>query len=289
MRAHVMSDSETKLIFRNDHDRVEVDEYPFAHIATYSNPRPESALNEDACAIIPVKNGGIVLAVADGAGGMRQGHLAAATAINALVETLGRVETTSLDLRGYIIDAFELANQRILSDLNGSATTLAVVEIVGDRVRPYHVGDSMILLTGQKGLIKYRSTAHSPVGYALQSGLVNEKEAMQDEESHVVYNLVGTKDMSIEVGPPMSMAPRDTLIIASDGLRDNLPLETIVEGIRAGNLEKNCLKLMQQCRKVMLQGSNVVEGHPDDLTAIVFRPRLVKRKKAHSTKGVKVA
>ncbi len=57
---------------------------------------------------------------------------------------------------------------------------------------------------------------------------------MHHEERHLVSNVVGTDDMRIELGPPLKLARYDTVLLASDGLLDNLYTDEIVELIRKG-------------------------------------------------------
>ena len=104
------------------------------------------------------------------------------------------------ELRDAILNGFEDANGAVQALGIGAATTLAVVEVKENIVRPYHVGDSMILVVGQRGKIKLQSVPHSPVGYGVESGLLDEKEAMYHEERHLVSNVVGSPDMRIESG-----------------------------------------------------------------------------------------
>jgi len=54
----------------------------------------------------------------------------------------------------------------------GSATTVVVAEIQQRQLRTYYVGDSLVLLTGQRGRLKFQNTSHSPVGYAWSPGLL---------------------------------------------------------------------------------------------------------------------
>ena len=68
----------------------------------------------------------------------------------------------------------------------GAGTTLAVVQITGDVMRRYHAGDSMILMVGQRGRIKVESIAHSPVGYGIESGLLDAADATTHEDRHLV-------------------------------------------------------------------------------------------------------
>ena len=97
-------------------------------------------------------------------------------------------------------------------------TTLAAVEISGVSARPYHIGDSSILITGQKGKLKLNTVAHSPVGFAVEAGLLDVDEALHHAERHLVSNVLGLENMRIELGSPVDLAPRDSLVIASDGL-----------------------------------------------------------------------
>ena len=119
--------------------------------------------------------------------------------------------------------------------------------------------------------MKLQTVPHSPVGYGVEAGLIDEDEAMHHEHRHVVSNFIGTPDMHIAIGPPVTLARRDTLLLASDGLFDNLYSDHIVETIRRGNLLAASQRLASASRQNML---TVREGHPskpDDLTFIAFR------------------
>jgi len=207
--------------------------------------------------------------VADGCGGMADGGEAARLAVQALRDEVAEAER----LRGAILDAIDRATKRVLALGSGAATTLAAVEIDGDMVRPYHVGDSQVLLVGQRGRIKILTTSHSPVGYALEAGLLSEEEALHHEERHLVSNVVGTPDMHVEMGPRCRMAPRDTLLVGSDGLFDNLLLEEIVELIRRGPLPVVAQRLVETASARMRVPHEDEPSKPDDLTFVVYRRR----------------
>ena len=155
----------------------------------------------------------------------------------------------------------------------GAATTLAVAEIHETMVRPYHVGDSTILVFGQRGRVKLHTVAHSPVGFAVESGFLKEKEAMHHAERHLVFNMIGSTDMRIEMGSVLRLAPMDTLLIASDGLLDNLTVEEIVEILRKGPVNAAAERLARRAGTRMTAPSPGDPSKPDDLTFLVFRPR----------------
>ncbi len=230
------------------------------------------SVNEDSAAVIGIDAGSGVLAVADGVGGMQSGNHASSLAVNSLHQRLSDLTQPEL-LRTGILDAIEEANSRICAMGANAATTLAVMEIQGDRVRPYHVGDSMILLCGQRGKLRWQTISHSPVGYAVEAGVIDEADAMSHPDRHYVSNLVGSPEMRIEMGPPMQMGRRDTLLLCSDGLSDNLSTDEIVATIRCGDLLTGVQRLVELATQRM-QASPISADHPskpDDLTIVAFR------------------
>ena len=169
-------------------DLAAPDLYPFlgGHAVVYTHRSPlKTTVNEDCAALIPYDKQNGILVIADGLGGLPAGCTASQTAIQCLQESVQTAYANGTSLREAILDGFELANKAILDSGNGSATTLAVTEVQSTRARPYHVGDSMIMLMGNRGLIKYSAIPHSPTGYALESGIINESEAMFHEERHL--------------------------------------------------------------------------------------------------------
>ena len=54
----------------------------------------------------------------------------------------------------------------------------------------------------------------------------------------MLFNVIGSSDMRVEVGPALQLAARDTVLLASDGLFDNLYIDEIVDTIRRGPLVK---------------------------------------------------
>ena len=184
--------------------------------------------------------------------------------------TLAGGEAT-VDLRAAILNGIEAANQAVRELGTGAATTLALVEIQDRTIRTYHVGDSEILVTGQRGKVKLQTIPHSPIGYAVEAGLMEEEEAIHHEARHVISNVIGSDQMRIEMGPPTEMAPRDTLLLASDGLFDNLFPDEIVEAIRSGPLDNSIGSLVEAAQGRMATSGGTAPSKPDDLTVIAFR------------------
>lgn len=236
----------------------------------HSSRAPNRQANQDAALIISLDEESAVLAVADGVGGERGGARAAELAVTCLAASVrGRGETP---LRTAVLDGFEAANRAVQEGGGGGMTTLAALAIERGAVRPYHVGDSAILLFGQRGKLKLQTVSHSPVGFALESGMLDEEEAMHHEDRHVVSNVLGSPDMRIEIGARRRLASRDTAVIASDGLFDNLHTDEIVERARRGSAEAAARSLVDEARRRMQPQTETHPSKPDDLTLVLFRP-----------------
>lgn len=227
--------------------------------------------NDDSAGFIQTPSGAIVLVVADGVGGCPLGYKASAIAVESILEGVQRVEPFG-DLRAPILDGIEKANHEILDLGIGAATTLAVVEIQDRVARAYQVGDSMTLMIGQRGALKWKSTPHSPVGYAIESGMLDEADAMHHDDRHVVSNLVGSRGMHIEMGPSRSLAARDTVIVGSDGLFDNLHLAEVIAHAKSGKPVKRMSALAELAMQRMTSSEANQPGKPDDLTVLMYTP-----------------
>lgn len=226
----------------------------------------KTSANEDAAALVSIDERSGLIVVADGLGGHPDGALASRMAVDALVTATRDAASGGCGLREAILRGIDKANQAIMALGSGAATTLAVTEIRDTVLRTYHAGDSSILVTGQRGLLKHQTIQHSPIGHAVESGLLDEARAMQSTERHIVSNVVGSPDMRVELGPLRRLATYDTVVMASDGLADNLLVEQIIECVRKGPLRQAAERLMGECRRAMQEG-----GHPDDLTVVLYR------------------
>jgi PPM family protein phosphatase len=259
-----------------DVDMIEPEAFRLAGgtAAVLSLRRPaKDGPNEDAAAVIAVGDDAAVLVVADGCGGMAGGDQAARLAIECMRQSIADAMEVGDSLRSAILDGVEHANRQILDLRNGAGATLAVVQIEGNHARPYHVGDAQILLVGGRGKVKLFTMAHSPVGYAYEAGILDEREALAHEDRHLVSNVLGAAEMHVEVGSSRMMATRDGLLIASDGVLDNLLLEEAVDALRTGTASRAAVRLASLARQRMVEPDGMAPSKPDDLTLIVFSRR----------------
>ena len=238
----------------------------------YTSRDPEKETeNEDTVAIIPYGPGAAVLVVADGAGGLPAGKRASLTVVETLAASLQSAMDKTMLLRTAILNGIEAANAAVLGLANGSATTLTVITIEGLTARSYQVGDSEAIILGQRGVIKFQTSVHSPTGFAVEAGFLDERAALLHEERHLVSNFIGTADMRIDVGATVELSPRDTILLASDGLMDNVHLDEIIECVRKGSLSDAASSVAELAHRRMQAPCAGQPSKPDDLSLILFR------------------
>jgi serine/threonine protein phosphatase PrpC len=271
MDAAVMADS-TPVVLETDMAQPRVIDVEFGTVVAFSARSPDregDAANEDAAGVIPTPQG-LVLVVADGLGGLPGGKAASGTAVATLAEEILRGCQGQQTLRESVMHGFERADDAVSG--GSGQTTMVVAAIAGQSVRTYNVGDSGALIVGQRGKIKARTVAHSPVGYGVAAGLIAEEDALHHEHLHYVSNtLGGGGSMHIEVSSEYTLARHDTLLLGTDGVFDNLHLEEVVELIRKGPLAAAAIELASRCSKRMREPHDGMPSKPDDLTFILFR------------------
>lgn len=231
----------------------------------WSCPFTPGKTNEDG-ALVAVRGTHVLLAVADGVGGLPRGHEAARAALDALGREFlegGRVE-----------DAMERANDAV-NALRGPASTVVVALISDGALTTFHAGDSQAMVVGGRGRIKALTMPHTVVGHGTEAGLLAREEAASHPERHVVTNMLGDKVLRTERSVWGPLAARDTLILGSDGLFDNLPVPRIAELARTWPAEAGLRALVTEATDAM--GSGREGTKPDDLTVILWRRRSRRR------------
>ena len=77
--------------------------------------------------------------------------------------------------------------------------------------------------------------------------------------------------MYIDMGAEIKLKPRDTILVASDGLTDNIHIEEIARMMRKGPLEKAVDSISNLATRRMTVESSTQPSKPDDLSIILFR------------------
>ncbi len=273
-----MKDGERQVSIEVETGSVELADFCGGQLVYFSQrcPTREDSPNEDAGFAIQLGANHGLLAVADGVGGANCGNRASRAAIERLIAELDGSDKVSQSCRSEILDAIESSNVEILDWGIGAGSTLAVVELLNGSIRSFHIGDAKVLLVSNRGRIKFTTIGHAPVAIAVDLGMLNEDEALQHDDRNLITNCLGSREMKIEIGPTLDLAPRDTLVIASDGLFDNMTTEEIAVVIRAGDLAEKSAEIVDTVSARMNRSSADIDqstpSKPDDLTMYFFRP-----------------
>lgn len=274
-----MNDGEHREWFEVSDGTVEHFEFCGGLATVFSQrcPNRKTSVNEDAGSLFQVSSRKGLLAVADGMGGANAGDKAAKSVIRSIVSKVKSSSAESNEsLRSDVLDAIESSNRQILGWGVGAGATLAAVEYSSGKLRSFHVGDAQAMLVSNRGRIKFATVGHAPVAMAVEIGVLDEMEAMHHGDRNLISNCLGSTDMKIELGPSLKMAKRDTLVIASDGLYDNLTTTEIAQMVRTGKLVKQTQSLVDLVTSRMASDSEPQRddnspSKPDDLTVICFR------------------
>ena len=206
-------------------------------------------------------------------GGTRQGGEAAATVVRQLADSLPEKSPEHL-----CAPPFSTASKKPTARSSPSSPIRHHPRGGRDQqahtIRPYHVGDSVILVVGQRGKLKLQTISHSPGrASASRPACSMPRRPFTTTTATSSSTAVGSTEMRIELGAPLALARHDTLLLASDGLTDNLSLDEIVEIIRKGPLDRPSAKLAALARDRM-DGADAgadTPSKPDDLTIVGYR------------------
>jgi len=253
---------------------VSLDEIDGGWAASFSERCPgKTRANEDAAALLPLGEGRLLLIVADGLGGQPGADQASGLTVRLLVRSLEPARTGSGDPGALLLAGLKDANEAVEQLGLGAGTTLAAALVLDGHARAFHVGDSVVMLVDQHGGVKFVTVPHSPIGYALAAGMLTEEEALHHPERHIISNMVGSPQMLPEVGPDVELEPGDTLIVASDGVVDNLYRAELAEILRGPDLARVAEELVGLCRERMAGRGSQVPSKPDDATFLIYRRR----------------
>lgn len=234
----------------------------------------EAPVANDDGALIAERSGALLLAVADGVGGLPRGDEAARAALEALGAAFLAGERVE--------DCFERANEAV-RELRGPASTLVVALIEDGTLHTFHAGDSQALVVGGRGRLKAETMPHTVVGHGTEAGLLEAEDAALHPERHIVTNVLGEKVLRLERTAWGPLAQRDVVLLASDGLFDNLTATDVAQRVHKGPLPAAVRRLVQETAEAMLSGREGTK--PDDLTVLAWRRDRPERGRAKASAG----
>ena len=222
---------------------------------------PKRTANEDRLLALPER--GLFL-VADGVGGRRGGQVASQTAVDIFEATFAEPATDGvLDaVRGAVIEC----NRRIFdaslskAELQGMATTLAVLAVNGSQGVIGHVGDSRVYR--HEGGTLFRETEdHSEVNEALRAGVITAAMAAHDPRRNVLTRALGAE---LDVEPDfktIQLREGARFLLCSDGITRHIKDEELQELL---GVDQHPAALCERLKEMCYAG-----GAEDNLTGII--------------------
>lgn len=200
-------------------------------------------------------------AVADGMGGGRAGHWAAAT----MLDALSRVASATRDAVAEALHrAIDEGNAEIVAAapvLGGMAgTTVAALRVDGHRLSGVWVGDSRIyrLRAGEFSLL---TRDHSIVQDLVDRGAITPEEAGRHPMAHVLSRAVGVQPAVEPAYLGADMEVGDRFLICSDGLSRVVPEALIAKRLAMRNPSDAADRLLDDA---------LAAGAPDNVSVIVI-------------------
>jgi PPM family protein phosphatase len=241
---------------------------PVPHLCAITDTGRVRDHNEDAYCVSPDY---FWFAVADGMGGHEAGEVAAALAIQALMEymTPERLAAAAAGARvgALLLDAVTAAHNLVLEANQGRndgkemGCTLAIGSIV-DGLVTCHAGDVRCYIM-REGVLNQITHDHSVVGSLVEAGDITPEQARIHPLKNQVTQAVG---MSMGVMPEVTTAPllpNDRILICSDGLWESMPHEELQAILRGdGPMDQQASQLVN---------SAIEAGGRDNITAILYQ------------------
>lgn len=227
--------------------------------------------NEDQCAVFDTDDGGRVLLVCDGMGGMGRGDEASALAVETLRTFLKAPALTSDRPVERLVKAVRAADDEVRAGLYvaGQAaqpgSTAVAAYVRQGQVSVCWVGDSRAYLFRDRGVVA-RTRDHKLVEDLVEAGQMSAEDARTSTLAHVVTRALGGKTPEeASVTPqalpsPWCLQQGDRLLVCSDGLTDLVDDDELGPLVMDGEPEVVCRRLVDL--------ANDRGGH-DNITVIV--------------------
>ncbi|MFN7930238.1 MAG: protein phosphatase 2C domain-containing protein [Blastocatellia bacterium] len=222
---------------------------------------PRRTANEDRLLALP--ESGLFL-VADGVGGHRGGQVASQTAVDVFTEVFAT--RPAGDMVTLVRQTIAQANRKIfqasheVADLEGMASTLALVAIEGNRAVIAHVGDSRVYrFDGRK--LHAETEDHSEVNDAVRAGTMTVAQAANHPHRNIINRALGA-DAEVEADlKVVTLDARTSFLLCSDGITRHIPDAEMEKLLNSGQHPNNiCAQMKDLC---------FARGAEDNLTAVI--------------------
>ena len=195
--------------------------------------------NEDQAIALTNASGNVLLLVCDGMGGQSKGDLASSLALNTIVGSFKSHKgfLNNYFARLWVGSVIREANRCIYEQAqsnptyHGMGTTLTMLLIIKDIAILGHVGDSRCYFLKNHHDLTQMSEDHTYVAYLLRTQQITPEQALTHPKRHVLMNALGvypSASIDIKTFPYLN----EEILLCSDGLYNNVPLEDITSVIK---------------------------------------------------------
>lgn len=209
----------------------------------------KSDKNED-CLFIHQTTKEILFGVCDGAGGYPNG----AEVSHYISSKISDVLKAGVDEREFLSDL----NVKLKNEYSEGKSTLASCHYKDSSFKFSSVGDSEIIIIKDEDII-YQNVSHSPVGFQMQAGALDQEEALTTPGRNIVLYLMGDKNFHIDCSSKVEFDDSMLLVCASDGLFDNFTQNDLIS-ILSNDLNDGVEELKNYCNEQFYQDN----WHKDD-------------------------
>ncbi len=209
--------------------------------------------NEDSVTALKNASGEVLMAVADGMGGHKDGEVASSIAINHIgkrflaTSSVGNKEDAMAFLKEVVSEANILIYKHTQEHpaSSGMGTTIVIALLTKDFLLFGNIGDSSGFVLKNKNLYKI-TTDHTLVNLLVKSGELTEEEAKDHPRKNVLMRALGA-NMTVEMDIFDVETDIDGIFLCSDGLTNMLEVKQIEDVLDSdlsieGKLEKLILK-----------------------------------------------
>jgi protein phosphatase len=236
-----------------------------AHSLTH--PGLHHPRNEDTFTVLPTNEGGLLLVVCDGMGGMGRGDEASKLAADVISAEMSRSEGVPADRMRM---SLRIADQRVREELceDGGelpGTTAVMVYVMDGAAHVAWVGDSRAYLI-RDGQVVFRTRDHKLVEELVDAGQLTPEEARDSALAHVVTRALGGRSPSepavhpATLGYPWKLLHNDRIMLCSDGVCDLLEDDEIASLVEGASPAEAASRLLE---------ASLMRGGHDNITCIV--------------------
>lgn len=204
--------------------------------------------------------------VADGMGGHNAGEIASKTAVEKIIEYIGKKQIVDNPSK-VLVDAVKYANEKVFhlacekESYNGMGTTVTACLLIKDQMVVANVGDSRCYIINKQGILKITKD-HSLVQQLIDNGAISYEEAVNHPNRNVITRAVGTK-YSVKVDTfSVNLKDVNKILLCTDGLTKEMEDKEILQIVKEiSDDQLICTKLVEKCK---------IRGANDNISVIVF-------------------